>query len=80
VCTGLDAAVFAGDDAGDLAAFDALDRLRDDGALSAAVRVAVRSDEVPAALVDRADVVVDGPAGLAALLAQLGASLRRALP
>jgi trehalose 6-phosphate phosphatase len=80
VCTGLDAAVFAGDDAGDLAAFDALDRLRDDGALSAAVRVAVRSDEVPAGLVDRADVVVDGPAGLAALLAELGASLRRALP
>jgi trehalose 6-phosphate phosphatase len=80
VCAGAEAAAFAGDDAGDLAAFDALDRLEDDGALTAAVRVAVRSNEVPAALVDRADVVVDGPAGLAGLLAELGASLRPSLP
>lgn len=80
VCAGVDAAAFAGDDAGDLAAFDALDRLQEDGALAAAVRVAVRSDEVPAALVARADVVVEGPAGLAALLAELGASLRPSLP
>jgi len=76
----MDAAAFAGEDAGDLAAFDALDRLEGDGSLSAAVRVAVRSDEAPADLVARADVVVDGPAGLAELLADLGESLRPSLP
>jgi trehalose 6-phosphate phosphatase len=80
VCAGMDAAAFAGDDAGDLAAFDALDRLQADGALGAAVRVAVRSDEAPADLVARADVVVDGPVGLAALLVDLGESLRPSLP
>jgi trehalose 6-phosphate phosphatase len=79
VCTGagVDGALFAGDDAGDLAAFDALDRLRGDGTLAAAVRVAVRSPEAPPDLVARADVVVDGPAGLAALLRDLGAALTR---
>jgi trehalose 6-phosphate phosphatase len=80
VCAGAEAAAFAGDDAGDLAAFDALDRLNLDGTLRAAVRVAVRSDEAPPDLLARADVVVDGPAGLAALLAELGAELRRSLP
>jgi trehalose 6-phosphate phosphatase len=80
VCAGVDAAAFAGDDAGDLAAFDALDRLQRDGALAAAVRVAVRSEEVPADLVARADLVVDGPAGVAVLLAELGARLRPSLP
>jgi trehalose 6-phosphate phosphatase len=80
VCAGFEVAVFAGDDAGDLAAFDALDRLQGNGLLAAAVRIAVRSNEAPAALVERADVVVDGPPGLAALLAELGASLRPSLP
>ncbi|NLV56423.1 MAG: trehalose-phosphatase [Acidimicrobiales bacterium] len=55
------AACFLGDDVGDLPAFDALDRLAGKGLL--AVRVAVRSPEVSEELVDRADVVVDGPAG-----------------
>jgi trehalose 6-phosphate phosphatase len=76
----METAAFAGDDAGDLAAFDALDRLQRDGTLRAAVRVAVRSNEAPVDLIARADVVVDGPAGLAALLAELGESLRPSLP
>ena len=77
LCAGRSAAVFAGDDAGDLAAFDALDRL---GAAPSfhAVRIGVRSAEAPAELVGRADVVVDGPSGLAALLGELGDALRRA--
>ncbi|MGZ8733618.1 MAG: trehalose-phosphatase [Acidimicrobiia bacterium] len=73
--TDCDAALFAGDDHGDLAAFDALDRLEASGALSTAVRVGVASDEGPAEIRARADVVVDGPAGLASLLADLVSTL-----
>ena len=64
-------AMFAGDDHGDLAAFDALDRLRRTGALEAAVRVAVRSPEEPAELLARTDVAVDGPVGFVGMLAAL---------
>lgn len=67
---GRQAACFLGDDYGDLPAFDALDRLT--AATGAAtLRVAVRSEEAPMALLDRADVVVDGPAGSLALLRSL---------
>ena len=65
------AALFAGDDHGDLAAFAALDRLVAAGRLDHAVRVAVRSDEAPPALLEAADHQVDGPAGLAALLTRM---------
>lgn len=65
------AAFFAGDDHGDLAGFAALDRLVAAGRLVHAVRVAVRSEEAPAALLEAADYQVDGPPGLAALLARL---------
>jgi trehalose 6-phosphate phosphatase len=66
-------AMFAGDDHGDLAAFDALAGRVRDGALDAAVRVAVRSPEEPAELVARTDVGVEGPAGFAGFLAALRA-------
>jgi trehalose 6-phosphate phosphatase len=61
----LHAAMFAGDDATDLDAFDALD------AVEVAVRVGVRSDEGPPAIVERADLVVDGTEGVLAVLAAL---------
>jgi trehalose 6-phosphate phosphatase len=64
---GMRAAAFAGDDAGDLPAFAALRALADDGALAHAVSIGVTSDESPPD-VHAADVVVEGPAGLAALL------------
>ena len=64
-------AMFAGDDHGDLAAFDTLARLRREGVLEAAVRVAVRSPEEPAELVGRTDVGVAGPLGFVGLLAEL---------
>jgi trehalose 6-phosphate phosphatase len=67
---GASVALFAGDDAGDLAAFAALHLLADRGELGRAVGVGVRSDESPAAIAAQ-DVVVDGPPGLAALLADL---------
>lgn len=60
-------ACFLGDDLGDLPAFDALDRLRaDEGA--DVVKIGVRSAEAPAELIERADVLVDGPAGSLELL------------
>lgn len=61
---------FFGDDVGDLRAFDALDRLAARGVCS--VRVAVSSAEAPPELLERADVVVDGPAEAVALLDTLG--------
>jgi len=64
---GLAAAAFAGDDAGDLPAFAALHALVAEGTLAHGVSIGVRSDESPAE-VHAADVVVDGPVGLAALL------------
>ena len=65
----LQAVLYAGDDHADLDAFEALDRLAALGAQ--VVRVAVRGRETPRALVDAADVVVDGPAGLVELLRTL---------
>jgi trehalose 6-phosphate phosphatase len=63
------AALFAGDDLADLEAFAALDALRGEGVET--VKVAVRGSEVWPELIDRADLVVDGPAGLVALLREL---------
>ncbi len=67
----LEAVLYAGDDLADLEAFSALERLGAGGVQ--AVKVAVRSVETPAELVDRADVVVAGPPGLLALLRKLAA-------
>jgi len=71
---GLRAACFLGDDVGDLGAFDALDRLASRGV--AVVRIAVRSDEAPAALLDRADLVVDGPTAVLDVLELLAGGER----
>lgn len=67
--TGLRGVLFAGDDVADLEAFEALGRLEADGVL--VVRVAVHGPETPSALVDAADAVVEGPAGLVELLRTL---------
>jgi trehalose 6-phosphate phosphatase len=69
--SGASAALYAGDDHTDLDAFTALDRLREAGDLEVAVRVGVRSSEGPAEIVSAADVVVDGPDALPALLEHL---------
>lgn len=63
------AACFLGDDVGDLPAFEALDRLAGEGMVT--VRVAVESDESAPGLLDRADVVVPGPAGAVTWLRSL---------
>ena len=69
--SGVRAALFGGDDVTDLDAFDALDRLLAAGTLQTAVRVGVRSAEGPLAIVERADVVVEGVGGMVAVLAAL---------
>jgi trehalose 6-phosphate phosphatase len=68
---GLSAVCFVGDDRGDLPAYDALDRLAARGVH--ALRVAVASDEAPDELIDRADLVVEGPAEVLELLHRLAA-------
>jgi trehalose 6-phosphate phosphatase len=64
-------AVYVGDDTTDLDAFNALWAMRVEGALANVVRVGVRSDDGPPAIVEEADVVVDGTAGVREQLALL---------
>jgi len=64
--------LFAGDDLGDLAAFAAVRALREDG--HPGVTVCSASGEV-SELAAEADLVVDGPGGVAALLSWLARSL-----
>ena len=63
--TSLRRALYAGDDTTDLDAFAALEDLE------LGIRVAIASAESPAALREQADVVLDGPAALVELLAEL---------
>jgi trehalose 6-phosphate phosphatase len=65
----LQAACFLGDDVGDLPAFAALDRLRARGVH--AVKIGVRTTEAPSELLERADLVVDGPLGALEILQTL---------
>lgn len=67
----LEAVLYAGDDHADLDAFAALDRLARDGDGIIVVRVAVHGDETPEALVEAADLVVQGPSGLVETLRTL---------
>jgi trehalose 6-phosphate phosphatase len=69
---GATAVLFAGDDLGDLAAFDAIDALRKEGVPG--VKVCSSSDEVTA-LAERADLVVDGPPGVVDLIDRLATEL-----
>jgi len=70
------AALYAGDDLADLQAFAALDDLARRGA--AVIRVAVLGSETPDDLTAAADVMVEGPEGLLALLRDLCLSPPRA--
>ncbi|MFC9278271.1 trehalose-phosphatase [Streptomyces collinus] len=70
--TGAGAVLYAGDDLGDLPAFAAVEKLRSDGVPG--LLVCSGSAEVTE-LAERADVVVDGPGGVVALLRGLAARL-----
>jgi trehalose 6-phosphate phosphatase len=69
----VDVALYAGDDLTDVDAFSALRAAVADGRLREAVCVGVRSDETPAELEEAADLLVDGPLGVRAVLEHLAA-------
>lgn len=69
---GAESVLYAGDDLGDLPAFAAVDKLRSDGIPG--LLVCSGNDEVTE-LRERADLVVDGAAGVVALLSALAAQL-----
>jgi trehalose 6-phosphate phosphatase len=69
----LEAAVFAGDDVGDLDAFAALGRLRAEGVWTCGV--VARGLETTPEVAAAADLAVDGPEGMVALLARLADAL-----
>ena len=69
--SGMNAAVYAGDDRTDLDAFRRLRELRERGALETAVCVGVTSPEAPADLAGESDLTVEGPAGWLAVLESL---------
>ncbi|HEY9437175.1 MAG TPA: trehalose-phosphatase [Streptomyces sp.] len=72
------AVLYAGDDLGDLAAFGAVDKLRTEGVPGLLVCSATADGEAPVReLADRADLVVDGPAGVVALLDSLATEVSR---
>ncbi|AOR33617.1 trehalose-phosphatase [Streptomyces fodineus] len=70
--TGAEAVLYAGDDLGDLPAFAAVEELRSEGVFG--LLVCSGSTEVTE-LAERADMVVDGPAGVVHLLRALAAQL-----
>jgi len=71
----LTAVVFAGDDVGDLDAFAALGRLRTRGLWTCAVAAA--GPETPAEVLAAVDLLVEGPDGMATLLASVAEALER---
>ncbi|QOV37519.1 trehalose-phosphatase [Streptomyces ferrugineus] len=72
---GAESVLYAGDDLGDLSAYAAVDALRSDG--TPGLLVCSGSEEVTE-LSERADVVVDGPAGVVRLLRQIAAQAGQA--
>jgi trehalose 6-phosphate phosphatase len=69
--SGVRAAAYFGDDNTDVDAFDALLRLNAQGDLPVALCVGVTSEEAPERLIERADTMVDGPAGVSRLLQEI---------
>ncbi|WP_369037201.1 MULTISPECIES: trehalose-phosphatase [Streptomyces] len=74
--TGATSVLYAGDDLGDLPAFAAVEKLRQNGIPGLLVCSGNSTEEVTE-LVERADLVVDGPAGVVQLLHTLGQTLTR---
>jgi trehalose 6-phosphate phosphatase len=69
--TDVDVALYVGDDVTDLDAFRMLGQLVQEGRLSRAVRVGVRSEEGPSEIASEADIVVEGTDGVQRVLTQL---------
>jgi trehalose 6-phosphate phosphatase len=73
-------ACFLGDDAGDLAAFEALAAMAARGELACALRIAIAGAETPPALLEAADLVLDGPRAALGFLEELAERLGRTPP
>jgi trehalose 6-phosphate phosphatase len=71
--SGVQVALYAGDDVTDLDAFASLKRLKAAGSLTDAICVGVLSDDGPAEIETESDITVDGTAGMQELLAALAA-------
>jgi len=71
----VDTVIYAGDDLGDLAAFDAVQRLRDRGGAGLLLGVADDPGAEANALVARADLALDSPAALVAWLERVADEL-----
>jgi trehalose 6-phosphate phosphatase len=71
--TEIEMALYVGDDVTDLDAFRMLDQLVQEGKLTRAVNVGVRSDEGPSEIASEADIVIDGTEGVQELLTLLAA-------
>lgn len=69
--TDVDVVMYVGDDTTDIDAFRSLAQLAEEGRVSRAIRVGVKSDDGPTQITEQADVVVDGTAGVQQLLALL---------
>jgi trehalose 6-phosphate phosphatase len=67
----VDVVMYVGDDTTDIDAFRALAQLKQEGRVSHAIRVGVKSDEGPTQITEQADVVVEGTEGVQQLLALL---------
>jgi trehalose 6-phosphate phosphatase len=67
----LAAAIYVGDDTTDVDAFRGLDELVEMGRVRHAIKVGVRSEESPPALLEEADWLVEGTAGVRELLQAL---------
>jgi len=70
---GAHVAVYVGDDLGDLAAFDAVDAMRAEGA--GGLTIASVGADAPPQLAQRADLTLDGPDAVVAFLRDLAAAL-----
>jgi trehalose-phosphatase len=79
LCGDLGTAAFLGDDAGDLLAFRALEELHAASGLRT-LRVAVNGEDVPQALVQAADLVLDGPPAAVSFLVSLADRLGSPAP
>lgn len=68
---GVRAAAYVGDDNTDVDAFEAVLQLRAQNSIDLALCVGVASDEAPQRLIERADLMVEGPVGVRKLLEEI---------
>ncbi|MGI8411365.1 MAG: trehalose-phosphatase [Solirubrobacteraceae bacterium] len=69
----IDVVMYVGDDVTDLDAFRAIHRLVQENRVARAIRIGVSSEEGPSAIIEEADIVVEGTDGVQELLAVLAA-------